>query len=128
MTDSTDNGTPSAADPHPRKRVAVAGTEIAYVDGNCGGPNNPWLCLADSAVYGTTDELVDRYGEAVVDSIRDLSWTGRLDAAHAWVDAAPQSSRARGELVRLLIARDQIAEVRPQLAAIRASRPGVPRA
>ena len=32
MTDSTDNGTPSAADPHPRKRVAVAGTEIAYVD------------------------------------------------------------------------------------------------
>ncbi len=32
MTDSTDNGIPSAADPHPRKRVAVAGTEIAYVE------------------------------------------------------------------------------------------------
>ncbi len=32
MTDSTDNGTPSAADPHPRKKVAVAGTKISYVD------------------------------------------------------------------------------------------------
>jgi haloalkane dehalogenase len=32
MTESTDNGTPPAADPHPRKRVAAAGTEITYVD------------------------------------------------------------------------------------------------
>ncbi len=37
MTDSTDNGTPSAADPHPRKKVAVAGTEISYVDTGVAG-------------------------------------------------------------------------------------------
>ena len=32
MTDSTDNGTPSAADLHPRKKISVAGTEINYVE------------------------------------------------------------------------------------------------
>jgi tetratricopeptide (TPR) repeat protein/TolB-like protein len=86
---------------------------------NCAA-NAPWLCLADSAVYASQDELTARYGADEVDRIREQARSDRIDVAYAWVDASPQSALARSELIKSLIDRERFNEARNQLSALRA--------
>ena len=97
----------------------LAYLHITDVLGDC-GYNNPWLCLPDSAVYATQDELVDRYGQATVDGARMRATEKQLEAAYAWVSAAPRSYRARSTLLNLLVARERYSEAESQLLALEA--------
>lgn len=81
---------------------------------------NPWLCMADSAVYASNDELVERYGQGVVDSIRAAADEERMNAAYGWTVAAPASDRARSTLTDLLLDAGRLDEVREQVAVFEA--------
>jgi serine/threonine protein kinase/tetratricopeptide (TPR) repeat protein len=97
----------------------LAYQHITDVLGAC-GYNNPWLCLADSAIYAPQDELKDRYGQATVDRERERARDKRLEAAYGWVAAAPRSYRARSTLINLLIAHERYDEVEGQALALEA--------
>ena len=101
-------------------RYLLAYRHILDVLGNCAA-NNPWLCLADSAVYASQADLDAQYGADEVERIRAEARTGQIDAAYAWIDAAPQSPIARSVLIQLLIERDRPDDARVQLGALRAS-------
>ncbi len=82
---------------------------------------NPWLCLADSAVYAlSNDEVIESYGQDVADSIRSAASDERLDVAYGWTVAAPTSARARSTLTELLLDAGRIAEAREQAAVFEA--------
>jgi len=108
-----------------RKTLALdSGYVLAYLHivdvwGNCGA-DAPWLCLADSAVYATSDELDQRYGAAAVERNRQHARAQRLAAAYGWVEAAPTSVRARTALLGLLIARELYAEAQAQIGVLEA--------
>jgi tetratricopeptide (TPR) repeat protein len=97
----------------------LAYLHITDVLAACGG-NNPWLCLADSAVYAPQDSLVQRYGARRVERLREEARDGRLAATYAWVEAAPASSRARRALLGLLIDQERYEEARTQVDLLRA--------
>ncbi len=101
-------------------RYLLAYRHILDALGNCAA-NTPWLCLADSAVYASQDELAARYGADEVDRIREQAQSEQIDVAYAWVDASPQSALARSELIKSLIDRERFSEARNQLGALRAS-------
>jgi serine/threonine-protein kinase len=104
-------------------RYLLAYQHLIDVLGNC-SRNNPWLCLADSAVYGPRDSLDVWYGADEVARIMAEQRARRIDAAYAWVDAAPQSGHARSNLVQLLMNEERPAEARAQLNALRATGAG----
>jgi tetratricopeptide (TPR) repeat protein len=97
----------------------LAYLHLTDVLGNCAA-NNPWLCRADSAVYGSQQDLIDRYGAKEVERSRSEANRSRLEAAYAWVEAAPASQRARAALLDLLLDRDRYAEAGSQIAVLRA--------
>jgi len=81
---------------------------------------NPWLCMADSAVYAPNADLVERYGQTVVDSIRAAASEERMNAAYGWSAAAPASDRARSTLTDLLLDAGRFDEAREQVAVFEA--------
>lgn len=101
-------------------RYLLAYQHIVDALGNCGF-NNPWLCLADSAVYAPQDELEERYGTDRLDQVRQAALAERLATAQAWVDAAPRSTRARSELLGFLMGADRTGEARGHIEALRNS-------
>jgi serine/threonine protein kinase/tetratricopeptide (TPR) repeat protein len=80
----------------------------------------PWLCLADSAVYATRDELDRMFGAARVERERQHARAARLAAAYAWVEAAPTSVRARTALLNLLVSRELYSEAQTQIEILEA--------
>lgn len=69
--------------------------------GNCAG--NPFrACTADSAVYGTPDELAHRLGSATVERLRADARAAAITTARGWVAAVPGTPRAREMLVAVL--------------------------
>jgi len=98
----------------------MAYQHIVDVLGACAA-DNPWLCLADSAVYATPDELARRYGAAEVAARRADARAARLAAANAWVSAAPATVRPRNNLLGLLLTEDRRDDARVQIRALRAN-------
>ncbi len=101
-------------------RYLLAYRHILDALGSCAA-NAPWLCLADSAVYASQDDLAARYGADEVDRIREQARSEQIDVAYAWVDASPQSALARSALIKSLMDRERFREARNQLGALRAS-------
>jgi serine/threonine-protein kinase len=97
----------------------LAYLHITQVLGSCSG-NNPWLCLADSAVYALQDSLVQRYGQRRVERLREEARDARVEATYAWVEAAPASARARAVLLALLLEEERFEEAQSQIAVLRA--------
>jgi serine/threonine-protein kinase len=97
----------------------LAYLHINDVLASCAG-NNPWLCLADSAVYAPQDSLVARYGQRRVDRLREEAGDARVEATYAWVEAAPASTRARAVLLALLLDEERHEEAQSQIAVLRA--------
>ncbi len=85
---------------------------------NCAA-DSPWLCMADSAVYGTPTELADRFGAERIEQVRRAARDAQITTAQAWIDAVPQSIRPRLVLLPILIERDRLSEARSQIAALR---------
>src|SRR6185436_3661260 len=69
----------------------------------CAGGNS-WVCLADSAVYGTPDELSRRFGDAQLKQLRDAARAAQYETVRGWVSASPNTARARAAAVRVLLA------------------------
>ncbi len=60
------------------------------------------VCLADSAAYGTPDELSRRYGDATLERLRGEAAAAQIQTARGWIAAVPGSPRPRVALVRAL--------------------------
>jgi tetratricopeptide (TPR) repeat protein len=78
-----------------------------------------WLCFEDSAVYASRSELASRYGAERVEEMRREAGEASVVAGHDWVDAVPQSGRARSALINLLYGQERFGEMRAQLGALR---------
>ncbi|UCG85885.1 MAG: protein kinase [Gemmatimonadota bacterium] len=108
-----------------QKTLALdSGYVLAYLHivdtwGSCAA-DAPWLCVADSAVYATRDELDRMFGAATVERERRHARAARLAAAYAWVDAAPTSVRARTALLSLLLERELYADAQTQIDMLEA--------
>lgn len=84
--------------------------------GNCENPFR--LCTADSAVYGTPDELAARFGRATVGRSRAGARSARIEAARAWVAAVPGTPRARLLLVDALYDERRLDEALQEVATM----------
>ena len=100
-------------------RYVLAYLHIVDAWGACEA-DAPWLCLADSAVYGSPRDLEQIYGAARVERERQHARAAGLAAAYAWVDAAPTSVRARTALLSLLLARELYADAQNQIGMLEA--------
>ena len=96
----------------------LAYQHIVDVLGACGA-YNPWLCLADSAVYGDPSALDTRYGAERAAQLRAAARAARTAAAQAWVEAVPSTARPRDNLLGLLLQEDRRDDARTQIAALR---------
>ncbi|UCD23182.1 MAG: hypothetical protein JSW51_08975, partial [Gemmatimonadota bacterium] len=101
-----------------------SGYVLAYLHtvealGNCGA-DAPWLCLPDSAVYATREELERTYGAERVQRERERADQARLAVAYGWVEATPTSVRARTALLSLLVARELFGEAQAQIEVLEA--------
>ncbi len=105
---------------NPRYTLAYRHTLDAL--GNCSA-NAPWVCLADSAVYASREELAEQFGQARLEQLRQEASDARLETARAWVDATPGSPRPRFFLLELLVERELLSEARRHIAALRESNP-----
>jgi serine/threonine-protein kinase len=97
----------------------LAYLHIVEAWGSCGA-DVPWLCLADSAVYATGDELEQMHGAARVERERQLARAEGLAAAYGWVEAAPTSVRARTALLNLLLTRELYVDAQTQIDMLEA--------
>ena len=66
-----------------------------------------WVCLADSAVYGTPEELARLVGPATIERLRTAQRREEIATARGWISAAPGTSRAHLALVQVLAAQDR---------------------
>ncbi len=78
-----------------------------------------WVCLADSAVYGSREELEQALGAAAIDDIARELEERQVLVAYGWVAALPQTLRAREELMRVLLDRKRYREAEQQLPTLR---------
>lgn len=72
---------------------------------------NTWLCMADSAVYGTPAQLEQQYGAATIAQLREEGRQAQLATARGWVTVAPNTARARHALVAVLFELERYDEV-----------------
>jgi tetratricopeptide (TPR) repeat protein len=86
--------------------------------GFCGNPSATLVCLADSAVYGSPDELAAELTQSVLDSVRAEALEEQIATAYAWV-AVVQNDHARGELISALIAQNRYEEAANQATLLR---------
>ena len=79
----------------------------------------PFLCLADSAAYGTADEFNATYGASEVARIRQESADRLIEAHYAWVTEVPDAERPRLELTQSLIIQQRYVEAEAQAERLR---------
>ncbi len=80
----------------------------------------PFLCLADSAVYGRPDELNAAYGADEVTRIRAEIADRLIETHYAWVTELPDAERPRRELTQSLIVQRRYVEAETQAERLRA--------
>lgn len=108
-----------------RRTLAIDSTYVlAYqhvidVLSNCAA-DAPWLCLDDRTVYARPDSLIAEFGQEEIAANRSEAAAGRIDAAFAWVAAAPRSVRARSELIDRLLDAGRLEEGASQIGVLRA--------
>jgi tetratricopeptide (TPR) repeat protein len=68
------------------------------------------LCLADSAVYATPEELTRTFGAATVARRRGAARDAQIPTARGWAAVVPGSSRPRQMVVRVLYAQKRYDE------------------
>ena len=81
----------------------VAYRHIVDALGYCAQATANYLCLADSAVYGSSAELRAKFGATNVDRLRHDAGQQRIEVAYAWASAAPESPVVREYLIEVLI-------------------------
>jgi serine/threonine-protein kinase len=69
------------------------------------------LCLADSAVYGTPDELTRTFGIARIERLRGEAHSAQIATARGWVAAVPGTSRPWQWLLTMLYQQRRYDEV-----------------
>jgi len=87
--------------------------------GTCAAPDNGVLCLADSAVYGSSSSLIDTYGQAMVDSTKLAARDEQLATARGWVSVEPTLPVARQQLAQALIGEQKWDEARREIGDLR---------
>lgn len=85
----------------------------------CSSPASPFVCTADSAVYGTPDELAGRLGEGTVARLRVDAAENHIRTAYSRAAAAPDSPTALSALVNALILQGRFEEARMELSRLR---------
>ena len=78
-----------------------------------------WVCLADSAIYGSREELEQTVGTAAIDDIARELKERQVLVAYGWVAALPQTLRAREELMRVLLGLKRYREAERQFPTLR---------
>jgi serine/threonine-protein kinase len=76
------------------------------------------VCLGDSAVYGTPDELTRRFGAAAIERARADARAEQIATARGWVAAVPGSWRPRLALVQALYTQERYDEARAEADAM----------
>jgi len=98
-----------------QRSLAIDSTyTIAYLHtidalGDCGNPFATLVCLADSALYGSAEELAGALGQSVIDSLRAEALEEQVTTAYAWVVVVPNDD-VRGRLIDVLLARERYGE------------------
>jgi tetratricopeptide (TPR) repeat protein/predicted Ser/Thr protein kinase/TolB-like protein len=77
--------------------------------------SNVRVCLADSAAYGTPDELSRRYGDDALERMRGEAAAAQILTARGWITAVPGSPRPRVALVRALYGQARYSEVMAEI-------------
>lgn len=88
--------------------------------GGCANPTARFVCQADSAVYGTPEDLIAVLGTAVVDRLRSEAAAQQIAVGYAWVEQVPNAVQAREILGDALLQHERYTEAEKQAAALRA--------
>jgi serine/threonine-protein kinase len=80
--------------------------------------SNAWVCLADSAMYGTPDELDRSVGTAMIERLRAEGRRAQVETARGWIAATPTSWRPRNALVAVLFTQNRPDEAVRELDAL----------
>jgi len=89
--------------------------------GNCADPQARLVCLADSTIYGTPDELTQRVGTDEVARLRQDAADRRVEVGYAWAAEVPGAARPRLELTNMLLEQQRYAEAEAQANRLRES-------
>ncbi|MCZ6756032.1 MAG: protein kinase [Gemmatimonadetes bacterium] len=106
-----------------QRSLAIDSTyTIAYfhtvdVLGLCGTPSASFVCLADSAVYGSAEELAGMVGQVTIDSLRAVALEEQVTTAYGWLAEVP-NDEVRGRLIDVLLTQDRYDEVANQAALL----------
>jgi tetratricopeptide (TPR) repeat protein len=73
-----------------------------------------YVCLADSAIYGTHSELERRLGAATIARWQREADEALIPTAYAWAAVAPDAERARNRLILLLLEKERFTEAENQ--------------
>ncbi len=87
--------------------------------GTCSIPEQSYVCLRDSAVYGTPDELEGRFGGETLAELRRAAADSQVAAAYQWVSASPNTVLARTQLADILVQQGRWREAGNQAAFLR---------
>ena len=85
----------------------------------CATPTSAILCLADSAVYGFPPDIVERYGQATVDSLKAEARAAQVATARGWVSVEPALPMAHAQLAQALAREGLYSEARSEDAELR---------
>jgi tetratricopeptide (TPR) repeat protein len=95
---------------------------IAYrhtvdVLGMCGSPSANFVCQADSALYGSADELSRVLTQSAIDSMRAGALEEQITTAYGWLAVVP-NDEVRGRLIDVLVAQERYDETANQTALL----------
>lgn len=106
-----------------QRSLAIDSTyTIAYfhtvqVLGDCGNPSASFVCLADSAMYGSADELARLLTQPAIDSMRAEAREEQITTAYGWLAVVP-NDEVRGRLIEVLVAQERYDETANQAALL----------
>jgi tetratricopeptide (TPR) repeat protein len=95
---------------------------IAYrhtvdVLGMCGDPSARFVCLADSALYGSADELSRVLTRSAIDRMRAEALEEQITTAYGWLAVVP-NDEVRGRLIDVLVTQERYDETANQAALL----------
>ncbi|MEE8361510.1 MAG: protein kinase [Gemmatimonadales bacterium] len=98
-----------------QRSLAIDSTyTIAYLHtvemlGTCGNPSASFVCLADSALYGSPDQLSRVLTQPAIDSMRVEALEQQVATAYGWLAVVP-NDEVRERLINVLVAQDRYDE------------------
>jgi len=95
----------------------IAYFHTVQVLGDCSNPSANLVCLADSAVYGSVEELAGMIGQPTIDSLRAVALEEQVTTAYGWLAVVPNDD-VREYLIDVLIAQERYGEAANQVGLL----------